>query len=152
MISNRSAPRAAIVPILIYPDVNAAVTWLCDAFGFQERLRAAGRDGVVTHAQLVTGTGDIMMGRAGGPFAAPEPDRVHQYVLVQIEDVDAHFERAKARGARILQPLEDMPFGTRHYTAADPAGHWWTFSQNVADVAPETWGAVVRRPGPEHES
>jgi uncharacterized glyoxalase superfamily protein PhnB len=144
MISNQSAPSASVVPILIYPDVNAAIEWLCDAFGFRERLRSADRKGVVGHAQLVSGSGDIMIGRAGGPYAAPEPDRVHQYVLVAVEDVDAHCEHAKSRGARIIQPLEDMPFGTRHYTAADPAGHWWTFSQNVADVHPSAWGAVLK--------
>jgi uncharacterized glyoxalase superfamily protein PhnB len=144
MIANRSAPSAAIVPILIYPDVNAALEWLCDAFGFRERLRSADRRGVIGHAQIVSGAGDIMLGRAGGPYTAPGGDRVNQYVLVAVEDVNAHFEHARARGARIIQPLEDMPFGTRHYTAADPAGHWWTFSQNVADVAPESWGAVLR--------
>jgi uncharacterized glyoxalase superfamily protein PhnB len=144
MISNTSAPAAAVVPILIYPDVNAAIEWLCDAFGFRERLRAADSRGVVGHAQLVSGTGDIMMGRAGGPYAAPESGRVTQYVLVAVEDVDRHFERAQARGARIIEPLQDMPFGTRHYTAADPAGHWWTFSQNIRDVAPEEWGGVLR--------
>lgn len=152
MISNRSAPSAAIVPILIYPDVNAALEWLCDAFGFRERLRAADGRGVIGHAQLVSGTGDIMIGRAGGPYVAPEGDRVHQYVLVAVNDVDAHFEHARARGARIIEPPADMPFGTRHYTAADPAGHWWTFSQNIADVPPDAWGAVLRSPRTDHES
>lgn len=42
MVVNRSAPRATVVPILVYEDVAAAVDWLCDAFGFTERLRAAG--------------------------------------------------------------------------------------------------------------
>jgi uncharacterized glyoxalase superfamily protein PhnB len=147
---NRSAPNAAVVPILIYPDVAAAIQWLCDAFGFQERLRASGRDGVVGHAQLTSGGGDIMIGRGGGPFVAPERDRTHQYVLIAVDSVDSHFERARTRGARIIQPVEDMPFGTRHYTAADPTGHWWTFSQNVADVDPAAWGAVLKpsdRPG-----
>ncbi len=38
-----------------------------------------------------------------------------------------------------------MPFGVRHYTARDPGGHWWTFSQNIADVAPHEWGAVLKK-------
>ena len=97
---NRSAPNAAVVPILIYPDVAAAIEWLCDAFGFQERLRASGRDGIVGHAQLTSGGGDIMIGRAGGPFVAPERDRTHQYVLIAVDSVDSHFERARTRGAR----------------------------------------------------
>ena len=143
MIVNRSAPAAPVVPIVIYPDVGAAIDWLCGTFGFRERLHAAGRDGVISHAQLVAGGGDIMIGRAGGPFSAPPENHVHQYVLVAVDDVDRHFERARTRGARIIEPLQDMPFGTRHYTAADLAGHWWTFSQNIGDVDPATWGATL---------
>jgi len=143
MLANQSAPTSAVVPIVIYADVGSAIDWLSGAFGFRERLRAAGRDGVVNHAQLRAGGGDLIIGRAGGPFTAPSV-AVHQYVLVAVENVDAHFERAKAFGARIVQPPEDMPFGVRHYTASDLDGHWWTFSQNVADVEPQVWGAVVK--------
>jgi uncharacterized glyoxalase superfamily protein PhnB len=144
VISNQSAPGAAVVPILIYPDVSAAIDWLCSAFGFSERLRAAGRDGIISHAQLVSGSGDLIIGLAGGPFSAPPPGHVHQYVLVAVNDVERHFERATAAGAHIVQPPEDMPFGVRHYTASDLAGHWWTFSQNIADVHPSAWGAVLK--------
>lgn len=143
MLANQSAPTSAVVPIVIYTDVATAIDWLSGAFGFRERLRAAGRDGVVSHAQLRAGGGDLIIGRAGGPFSAPSV-AVHQYVLVTVESVDAHFERAKAFGARIVQPPEDMPFGVRQYTASDLDGHWWTFSQNVADVEPHAWGAVVK--------
>jgi len=38
MITNRSAPSATVVPILIYEDVGQAIDWLCRAFGFSERL------------------------------------------------------------------------------------------------------------------
>ena len=114
MIANQSAPTAAVVPILIYQDVSKAIDWLCGAFGFRERLRAADRDGVVGHAQLLAGAGDIMIGRGGGPFKPMRPGELHQYVLVSVDDVDRHFEHAKAFGAKILQPPEDMPFGQRH--------------------------------------
>src|SRR5882672_2072397 len=50
-------------------------------------------------------------------------------------------EHAKQCGAHIVQPPTDMPFGERVYTARDHEGHWWTFSQHIADVAPEEWGA-----------
>ncbi len=142
MVMNQSAPASAVVPILIYPDVNVALDWLCGAFGFRERLRAPDREGVVSHAQLVAGTGDIMIGRARGTYAPPAS--VNQYVLVEVDDLDRHFEHAKTSGAQILQPPQDMPFGARQYTAADPAGHWWTFSQNIADVHPNAWGAILK--------
>ena len=144
MTANQSAPRAAVVPILIYDDVPAAIDWLCTVFGFRERLRAADRDGVVGHAQLVAGTGDIMIGRAGTRLTAPRAGAVHQYVLIEVENVDRHFAHAQACGATIVQPVSGTPFGARQYTAVDPAGHWWTFSQNVADVHPSAWGAVLK--------
>jgi uncharacterized glyoxalase superfamily protein PhnB len=56
--------------------------------------------------------------------------------------VDGHFERAKQYGAKILHPPVDQPFGERQYTAEDHAGHRWTFSQHVKDVAPSDWGAI----------
>jgi uncharacterized glyoxalase superfamily protein PhnB len=144
VIANQSAPSAPVVPVLVYEDVARAIDWLCAAFGFSERLRAGGPGGVVSHAQLKAGGGDIMIGRQGGPFKAPRPGETSQYVLIAVENVDAHFAHAKAAGAQILSPPEDMPFGVRHYTASDLAGHWWTFAQNIADVAPHEWGAVVK--------
>jgi uncharacterized glyoxalase superfamily protein PhnB len=39
MLSNRSAPPCTVIPVLSYPDVNAAADWLCNAFGFTVRLR-----------------------------------------------------------------------------------------------------------------
>ena len=85
-----------------------------------------------------------MLGRQGGPFRAPHGDEVTAYVHVTVDDVDKHCEHAKQTGARILQPPHDMPFGVRQYSACDHAGHRWTFSQNIADVAPEDWGATAR--------
>jgi len=125
MMANRSAPTAAIVPILVYEDVGKALEFLSRAFGFKERLRAEW-GGAISHAQMDIGGGSIMMGKQGGPFKAPSGDSVSQYAHVHVENVDAQ-----------------MPFGVRQYTAKDIGGHWWTFSQNVRDVDPADWGATV---------
>ena len=87
-----------------------------------------------------------MLGRQRGPFRAPHGDAVAAYVHVTVEDVNAHHERAAQNGARMVQRPHDIQFGERQYTAFDPAGHRWTFSQNIADVAPESWAPP---PGPE---
>lgn len=143
MVVNRSAPRATVVPILVYEDVAKAIDWLCETFGFRERLRVPVPGGGVIHAQLSIAEGAIMLGRQGGEFQPPSSNEVSQYVTVRVDDVDAHFEHARQRGARILKSPTDMPFGERQYTVEDPWGHRWTFSQSVADVAPEVWGARV---------
>jgi len=145
MITNRSAPTATVVPVLVYADVAAAIEWLCATFGFRERLRVNGPDGRVSHAQLTVAEGSIMLGRAGGPYQPPGSEAIDQYVLVHVDDVAAHYERARRLDAKIISVPNDMPFGERAYTVQDLAGHRWTFSQHIADIAPEAWGATVAR-------
>ena len=142
MVPNRSAPTAAIVPILVYEDVGKALEFLARAFGFKERLRAEW-GGSISHAQMDIGAGSIMLGKQGGPFTAPSGDTVSQYAHVHVDNVDQHFAKAKSEGAAILKEPADMPFGVRQYTAKDIGGHWWTFSQNVKDVDPADCGATV---------
>jgi uncharacterized glyoxalase superfamily protein PhnB len=143
MVANRSAPTATVVPILVYDDVGTALEFLTRVFGFTERLRAE-HGGSITHAQMDVGEGSIMIGKQGGPFRAPaDGATVSQYATVHVDDVEAHFARAKAAGAVILKAPQDMPFGVRQYTAKDVGGHWWTFSQNIRDVDPAEWGAKL---------
>jgi len=146
MVVNRSSPRATVVPILVYEDVGKAIEWLCGTFGFRERLRAAGPGGSVSHAQLDIAEGAVILGRQGGEFRPPRPNEVSQFLHVHVDDVDRHFENARQRGARILKTPTDMPFGERQYTVEDLGGHRWTFSQSIADVALEEWGATPARP------
>src|SRR5262245_51602142 len=113
MVVNRSAPKASVVPVLVYEDVAKVVDWLCQVFGFTERLRAGPPGGTVSHAQLTVGESAIMCGRQGGDFTTPKGGGVSQYVVVHVDDVERHFERAKQGGARIVKPPADMPFGER---------------------------------------
>ncbi len=129
MKSNQSVPASTVIPVLIYPDVREAVAWLGAAFGFEERLRI----GENHRSQLRFGDGDLIVADVRG-------DR--QYVTVRVEDARAHCERAREHGARILMELTDFEYGERQYSAEDPAGHQWTFSETLADVAPEEWGGT----------
>ncbi|MGA2742369.1 MAG: VOC family protein [Bryobacteraceae bacterium] len=141
MIANRSAPPGPIVPRLIYKDVAKAIDWLRGAFGFTERLRTAPEpDGAIHHAQLAIGEGSIIL--TGQP--AQRPNEFIEAVTIPVENIDAHYERARQFGARILSPPDTKPFGERQYSAEDPEGHRWAFTQSVADVPPEAWGATVR--------
>ena len=128
MLANRSMPASTVVPVLGYEDVAEAIDWLCGAFGFSERWRAGNH-----RAQLAVGDGAVVVTqRRGGEGRAS--------VLVRVEDVDGHHEQARRRGVAVVQPPVDYPYGERQYTADDLAGHRWTFSQSIADVAPEEWG------------
>jgi len=128
MVPNRSAPTAAIVPILVYEDVGAALEFLSRAFGFTERL-CAEWGGAIRHAQMDIGGGSIMMGKQGGPFKAPSGDTVSQYAHVSVDNVDQHFARAKAEGAAILKEPADMPYGVRDCAFRDPAGNMLRFME-----------------------
>jgi uncharacterized glyoxalase superfamily protein PhnB len=55
-------------------------------------------------------------------------------LLVYVDDVRGHYERAKVAGADIVSELEELPWGDRRYQASDPEGHQWTFAQHVRDV------------------
>ena len=131
MRTNRSIPRSAVIPVLGYPDAREAARWLCEAFGFTIRLRIGDH-----RVQLNVGEGAVVANERAPDEAAGSSHSV----MVRVEDVDAHAERARKHGARIVRPPEDHPYGERQYTAEDPGGHLWTFSESIADVAPEAWG------------
>ena len=135
MRSNRSMPSSTVIPELAYPDIGEAATWLGAAFGFTVRLQ------IGTHrAQLNVGDGAVVLTewRREGHRDA---ELAHS-VMIRVDDVDAHHERARAHGARILRPPDDYPYGERQYSAEDLAGHRWTFSQSIADVDPSDWGGI----------
>jgi uncharacterized glyoxalase superfamily protein PhnB len=139
MKSNRSIPAATVIPVLIYPEVREAVEWLTAAFGFTERLRI----GENHRSQMNVGDGAVILGDVRGERRAPRPNEVTQSVMVRVEDVNAHCERARAHGATIVEEPRDFEYGERQYAAEDPAGHHWTFSETLADVAPEHWGGTL---------
>ena len=129
-----------VIPMLSYEDCGSAADWLCRAFGFEEQERYAEEDGRVTHVELRMGDGVIFLGNPGPDYQGPVRHReeceaaarwstvpyVVDGVYVGVDDVDAHFEAAKAAGATILSAVEDTPVG-RHYRAEDPEGHRWMF-------------------------
>ena len=132
--SSDSAPR--ITPYLYYEDVDAALDWLARAFGFQEFDRVRGGDGKTMHAAMKHGDAVIMMGYPGPDYKNPKNlGQATQSLYVNVDDVDKHFERAKAAGAKILEEPEDQFYGDRRYGAEDPEGHQWYFATHVRDVA-----------------
>jgi uncharacterized glyoxalase superfamily protein PhnB len=142
MKTNHSIPTSTVIPVLIYPDVREAVAWLSAAFGFAERVRI-GED---HRSQLQFGDGALIVGDVRGDRCPPRRGEVTHSVVVRVEDARAHCERAREHGARILMEPTDFEYGERQYSAEDPAGHQWTFSETLADVIPETWGGTSVAP------
>jgi len=139
---SRSQP--SVVPMLSYEHGIEAIEWLTKAFGFREQREArhTAADGTITHAQLEHGDGLIMLATPTPDYQSPSHHRetcaaadrwlrapwVIDGVLVHVDDIDAHFDRAKAAGATMLSAIEDGPAG-RLYRVADLEGHRWMFLQ-----------------------
>jgi uncharacterized glyoxalase superfamily protein PhnB len=121
---------STIIPALRYTDAAAAIEFLTTAFGLEAQMVVEGPDGAIEHAQLVHGTGMIMLGsvrdnefgRLLGPIG---PSSTSLYVIV--DDVAAHAERARAAGADIVIEPEDQDYGGSNYVVRDPEGHIWSF-------------------------
>ena len=135
-----------MIPVLVYPDVREAVDWLRVAFGFVERVQI----GENHRAQLSFGEGAVIVGDVHGERRPPRPGEITHSVLVRVDDAHAHCERARRHGARILMEPTDHVYGERQYSAEDFAGHHWTFSETLADVAPEEWGGISV--GPDYQT
>jgi len=140
---NRTMPACSIIPVLGYADVPQAIEWLTNVFGFKERWRAGDH-----RAQMSFGDGAIALskqaaindtgqGSSGASLVVPGHS-----MMVRVPDVFSHYEHVRQRGAQVLQPPIDFPYGERQYNVLDIGGHVWVFSQSIADLAPETWGGI----------
>ena len=136
--------RSSVMPMLAYENPAAAIEWLERAFGFREdrEERYTATDGTIGHAQMQAGKGLITLASPTPDYESPARHRetceaaakwsrvpwVIDGVQVEVDDVDAHYERAQAEGARLLTPIRDEPYG-RLYNAEDVEGHRWMFIQ-----------------------
>ena len=134
-----------IVPFIGYEDAVAAIAWLERAFGFVEDRSARYEEGsTITHAELSLGGATIYLSTPQD-YASPRRMRDSSELarraydnpwvidghFVEVDDVDAHCEQARAAGATILRELEDPGIGYRIYTAEDFEGHRWMFGQKL---------------------
>ena len=136
---------SAFTPVIFYQDPIAALKWLEAAFGFETSMLAVDDAGRVGHAEM-TFEGSVLdvggewaSAELLGPAAMKSPASLGgagtQFIRVDVTDVDAHHDRAKASGARITQAPQDQFYGARTYRALDLEGHVWNFSQTIAQMS-----------------
>ena len=141
----RGWPR--ISSAVYYEDPAKAIDWLCDAFGFEVRLKVVGEAGRIEHSELTQGGGLIMVGEQGRA-----PDKLHckapaavgggntQNMFVYVDDVEAHCARARGAGATIASEPTVSDYGEDYwadkgYECIDLGGHHWWFAQRLRDGA-----------------
>ncbi len=138
--------KQRVVPMLSYEDAGRAADWIAEAFGFEETGRWTDGEGRATHVNMEFDGGMFMLGWPSPDYQSPkhhvevceharlwsEVPYVVDGVLVNVDDIDVHFQRAKEAGATILSALEDNPgVGQRQYRAEDIEGHRWMFAQRL---------------------
>jgi uncharacterized glyoxalase superfamily protein PhnB len=127
---------------LFYQEAARAIDWLCNAFGFEVRLKVEGDGGRIEHSELTYGDGLIMVGEASrekfpwrrSPRAIGGANT--QALMVYVDDVEAHCRRAREAGAKITVEPETHDYGgdywtDRSYEAEDLEGHHWWFTQRL---------------------
>lgn len=129
-----------VTPYLSVDGAAEAIDYYTEVLGATERYRLPAPDGKLGHAELSVGDGLIMLadpapdigfdhpGSLGG-----SPVAIHVYV----DDVDAVFEKALARGGTEVRAPENQFYGDRNGTFLDPWGHRWSIATHVEDVTPE---------------
>jgi len=129
--------KVRIIPSISYHDARKAIKWLCQAFGFNEDAVYETEEGKVAHAQLTYKGNMIMLGssNSGSEFSklTKHPSEIggfvtqSPYIIVDDEEIEAHYQTARSHGAKILMELKSEDYGGKNYTCKDPEGHIWNF-------------------------
>jgi MerR family transcriptional regulator, thiopeptide resistance regulator len=123
-----------VIPVLTYQDIAAAHDFLVDAFGFASGGVDRTPEGQAVHGEVRVGDAAIWLHRVTPEHRLDSPrgvDVSNSGLFIYVDDVDAHYERARSAGARIDSEPVDQPYGQREYGARDPEGHRWWFGAPV---------------------
>ena len=141
MIVNRSVPTNNLLSHVVYQDLPTAIDWLARTFGFVEHFRYGNPP---SGAQVRLGSAYVMVKQAKPGQSSPaQLGFGTQSLTIFVEDVESHFQRAKAAGARIVEDLHETEYGEFQYGVEDLDGHHWLFSRHARDVSPDEWGATI---------
>lgn len=144
MLRNRSVPVDTILPHVMYKNLPEAIAWLVKTFGFVEHYRYGDP---LSGAQVHLGNAFIMLNQARGEYCNPaELGFRTQSLTVFVEEIEQHYERARAAGANLVEELHETVYGELQYAVLDPEGHHWLFSRHARDLSPDAWGATIRNP------
>jgi len=134
-MTNDTTTKTAVIPVLVYEDIEAAHDFLVEAFGFTSGGLHSLDDGTVVHGEVRHGDAAIWLHRVTDEHELASPRHAamsHGGLSVVVPDVAAHYARAKAAGARIESEPTDQDYGLREYGARDPENHRWWFSSPLS--------------------
>ncbi len=129
-----------ITPVLVYEDIEASHDFLVSAFGLTAGRIDRDDQGRIVHGEVQLGSEVIWLHRVSSEHRLVSPrsqDADSGGLAVDVGDVDAHYERARAAGAQLDGPPVDQAYGRREYGARDPEGHRWWFGTPLHPGVPE---------------
>jgi uncharacterized glyoxalase superfamily protein PhnB len=124
----------AVIPVLVYEDIEAAHDFLVRAFDFTSGGLHRDESGTVVHAEVRCGDAPVWLHRATAEHEMASPRGAaasHGGLEVVLPDVEERFARAKAAGAHIDSEPTDQDYGLREYGVRDPENHRWWFSSAI---------------------
>lgn len=131
-------PRVS--PYLRLAGAAAAIDFYTGVFGFTERGRMPGPDGLIGHAELELGDSLVMLADEmpdNGMVGPGQTGGSGVMISMYVEDVDDVTKRAVDAGATVVSPPSDQFYGDRLAVLQDPFGHMWSLATHVEDVSPE---------------
>ena len=138
------------IPHLCVSDGLAALDFYKEVFGAEEGDRMMEPDGRrLMHGEIVIDghkcfLSDEFRQDEGGTVKTPQTlGGTCVRITLMVDDADALVERAVARGARVLMPVQDMFWGARYGKIVDPFGHEWGINQQVREQTPEETQAAA---------
>jgi PhnB protein len=135
-----AAPASPLTPYICVKNAADALDFYRKAFGAQELMRITGTDGSIGHAEMQISGAIVFLSDEwpeGGIYSPSTFGGTAVTLHLYVPDVDAFVARASEAQARIVQAIEDKPYGDRAATLIDPYGHRWMVSTKLEDVSKE---------------
>lgn len=132
------------IPHVIVSDGLAALKFYKEVFGAEEGDCMMAPDGKrLMHGEIILDghalfVSDEFAESEGGTCKMPQTlGGTCVRITIMVDDADSLVERAVARGARVLMPVQDMFWGARYGKIVDPFGHEWGVNQMLIEMTPE---------------
>jgi len=120
-----------LIPVIVYADIRRAHDFLVEVFGFDAGGVACDGAGRPVHGEVTAGDTTIWLHAVSPNHRLDTPQGMpanHGGLVVRVPNVDEHFERVRAAGAKIESAPMDQEYGQREYGVSDPEGHRWWFA------------------------
>jgi PhnB protein len=137
---SESPASNTITPHIVVRDASAASDWYATALGAKEVDRLPLPNGKVMYVELRFGDSTVNVADEFPDFGILSPLAIGGTAVVlhmEVDDVDAAWERAVDAGAEVAQPLQDQFWGDRQGQLVDPFGHKWNLAQHMRDIPKE---------------